>query len=164
MGKKKKHILSQKVGRPKGMIKLKLYGCKDITKCPVPGCEKTARNDKIIEHQMELVMFNDDDQAASEENPRFKYLSNAGKNHTLYFRSVGATKLNLPSNVFIRSSKKEEGKVAQGRQRKIDGFFTKSGSRLSGAMEVDSDPDDTGSIETTEDENSRTLESWNYKF
>ena len=64
------------------MIKLKLYGCKDITKCPVPGCEKTARNDKIIEHQMELVMFNDDDQAASEENPRFKDLSNAGKNHT----------------------------------------------------------------------------------
>ena len=62
------------------MIKLKLYGCKDITKCPVPGCEKTARNDKIIEHQMELVMFNDDDQAASEENPRFKDLSNAGKN------------------------------------------------------------------------------------
>ena len=111
------------------MIKLKLYGCKDITKCPVPGCEKTARNDKIIEHQMELVMFNDDDQAASEENPRFKDLSNAGKNHTLYFRSVGATKLNLPSNIFIRSSKKEEGKVAQGRQRKIDGFFTKSGSR-----------------------------------
>ena len=155
MGKKKKPILSQKVGRPKGMIKLKLYGCKDITKCPVPGCEKTARNDKIIEHQMELVMFNDDDQAASEENPRFKDLSNAGKNHTLYFRSVGATKLNLPSNIFIRSSKKEEGKVAQGRQRKIDGFFTKSGSRLSGAIEVDSDPDDPGSIETTEDENSR---------
>ena len=109
MGKKKKPIVSQKVGRPKGRIKLKLYGFKDFTKCPVPGCGKTARNDKIIEHQMELVMFNDDDQAASEENHRFKDLSNAEKNHTLYFRSVGATKLKFPSNIFSRSSKKVEG-------------------------------------------------------
>ena len=85
MGKKKKVMLA-KMGRPKGITKL--YGSKDIiTKCPVPGCGKTARNDKIMQHQIELVLFNSDGQAASEDNPSFNDLSEVEKAHTLYFKN-----------------------------------------------------------------------------
>ena len=124
MGKKKKAILARKVGRPKGITKL--YGSKDITKCPVPGCGKTARNDKIIQHQIELVLFNDDGQAASEDNPRFKNLSKVEKAHTLYFNSVGATDSKFPENIFSRSSKEVQKMVAPG-QSMMDKFVTKSG-------------------------------------
>ena len=84
MGKKKKVMLA-KMGRPKGITKM--YGSKDFTKCPVPGCGKTARNDKIMDHQIELVLFNSDGQAASEDNPSFNDLSEVEKAHTLYFKN-----------------------------------------------------------------------------
>ena len=132
MGKKKKVMLA-KMGRPKGITKM--YGSKDFTKCPVPGCGKTARNDKIMDHQIELVLFNSDGQAASEDNPRFKNLSEVEKAHTLYFNSVGATNSKFPENIFIRSSKKVLKMVAPG-QSTMDKFIKTSGPGL-GAMEVD---------------------------
>ena len=104
MGRKRKKSVGTGVGRPK-----KLYGSRDKTKCCVSNCGFTMRNDKVMDHQARLVLFNEDGKPATEENADFRNLTEAQKTHTLYFRSVGATETNFPKNIFVESSKKMPG-------------------------------------------------------
>ena len=142
MGRKKPVGPRRGRGRP-----TKLYGSKDITKCCVPNCGVSKRNDKVVEHQALLVVFDTNGKPVSEDHAGFENLTEAQKSHTLYFRSVGATDEKYPENVFIKSSKSIPG------QGSITNFLNKQrGSPHTGrvtAMEVDledsdGDPDDPG--------------------
>ena len=82
----------------------KLYSAKDITECCV--CGKKNRNDKIKNHQANLVLFNKNGTVANSKHPFYKGLSGNEKLHTDYFFSVRATSSNYPRNKFIKSVRK----------------------------------------------------------
>ena len=101
---KNKTVLGKGRGKPRGPTKL--FSSRDITECCVNTCSYRKRNDKVVEHQRSLVLFNDDGTAASEENPDYKLLSNKQKLHTDHFRGCGATNSNFPSNKVVQDYNK----------------------------------------------------------
>ena len=85
-------------------FKQKLYSARDITECCV--CGKKDRNDKIKNHQANLVLFNKNGTVANSKHPFYKGLRENKKLHTDYFFSVRATSSNYHRNKFVESVRK----------------------------------------------------------
>ena len=136
MGRKKR--VGPRVGRGRPS---KLYGSKDVTKCCVPNCGFSKRNDKVVEHQTLLVVFDDKGKPVGEDYADFEPLTEAEKSHTLYFRSVGATDTNFPQNIFVKSSKSIPGQGLMTNYLNKPGQGSHTGG--GGVMEVDLEGSDS---------------------
>ena len=86
-------------GKPKG--RTKLFSSKDVCECCVPQCSVIKRNDKLQEHQDEMVLFNDDGSVASPSHKDYSKLNRSQRQHTDFFRSKNASVNYFPSNKVV---------------------------------------------------------------
>ena len=77
-------------------------GCKQsLVNCTV--CSLVRRGDKIKDHQVHTVLFDDEGNPADDSHPRYKSLSQEEKLHTDFFRSNGYDRINLPRNKTVHN-------------------------------------------------------------
>ena len=97
MGRNKEIISKGNGGRPKG--KKSLTGTSRLQhECAVDSCKFVARKGHVVEHQRKMVLWNDNGEAASEDNELYLNLSETRKLHTDFFRRNCYTLNSMPKN------------------------------------------------------------------
>ena len=127
-----------KGGRPPGSTKISKGTSKVTVKCAV--CKLERRNDKIKEHQIKAVLFNENGEAADESHPKYSSLRDTEKMHTDFFRINKFNRTCLPHNQVVVNRTPSD----------IKSFFTKKVD--------DKNDEEIGPPEVTLEEDAETKE------
>ena len=97
---RRKGLLSVR-GKPKGLGVPFLS--KSVVVCRVDGCIFTKRNDKVKDHQRDLVLWNLQGDPASELHPGYADLNDEERKHTDWFKKNGFNSTKFPLNKRLNS-------------------------------------------------------------
>ena len=146
----KKGQLLTKRGKPKG--RTKLFSSRDVCECCVPQCSVIKRNDKVQEHQEEMVLFNADGSVASPSHEDYSKLNRSQRQHTDFFRSKNATVNCFPSNKVVTPLHSEVHKDPK--QSRLTGWLGGGGRKDKNdniVEDMSSDVDDPKQMSGSED-------------